>query len=155
LYDASNVVVTIRNQDTVAIFDWSRGRLVWAWGQGELQRPHDAAILAGGNLLIFDNRPADGWSRVIELNPRTRKIEWEYRVDPPEDFFSATRGTAQRLANGNTLIGESNGGRAFEVTPEGRIVWDFLIPHLNKRGHPAAFRIERYEASRIEASKTR
>ena len=36
---------------------------------------------------------------------------------------------AQRLPNRNTLITETDTGRAFEVTPEGEIVWQFLNPH--------------------------
>jgi len=33
------------------------------------------------------------------------------------------------LPNGNTLITESQGRRALEVTPEKKIVWEFLNPH--------------------------
>jgi hypothetical protein len=36
---------------------------------------------------------------------------------------------AEVLPNGNTLITESDNGRAFEVTREGEIVWEFLSPH--------------------------
>ena len=43
-------------------------------------------------------------------------------------------GTAQRLANGNTLITESNAGRAFEVTRDGKIVWDFYNPQRAGEG---------------------
>ncbi len=34
----------------------------------------------------------------------------------------------QRLPNGNTLITESSGGRIFEVTRDGEIVWEFFNP---------------------------
>jgi len=34
----------------------------------------------------------------------------------------------QRLPNGNTLITEAASGRAFEVTPEKEIVWEFVSP---------------------------
>jgi hypothetical protein len=37
-------------------------------------------------------------------------------------------GSSQRLSNGNTLIIESNDGRAFEVTAEGEVVWEFYNP---------------------------
>ena len=37
-----------------------------------------------------------------------------------------TCGTTQRLDNGNTLITESDFGRAFEVTSDGDIVWEFF-----------------------------
>ena len=34
-------------------------------------------------------------------------------------------GIAQRLPGGNTLIVESTAGRAIEVTPDHRVVWEF------------------------------
>jgi hypothetical protein len=37
-------------------------------------------------------------------------------------------GAARRLQNGNTLITESDNGRAFEVTEDGSIVWEFVNP---------------------------
>jgi hypothetical protein len=33
------------------------------------------------------------------------------------------------LANGNTLITESDNGRAFEVTDDGQVVWEFHNQH--------------------------
>ena len=56
-------------------------------------------------------------------------IEWEYRGTPEKPFYTFDCGTCARLPNGNTLITESNNGRAFEVTPEGKIVWEFINPH--------------------------
>jgi hypothetical protein len=47
------------------------------------------------------------------------------------------------LDNGDALIGESNRGRAIEVTPEAEVVWDYWAPHHNEKNQPAAFRIER------------
>ena len=40
-------------------------------------------------------------------------ILWEYRA---EGFYTLSQGYAQRLANGNTLVTESERGRAFEIT---------------------------------------
>ena len=44
-------------------------------------------------------------------------------------FFTRWLGYVQRLQNGNTLVTESSQGRIFEVTAEGRIVWEYLNPH--------------------------
>jgi len=33
------------------------------------------------------------------------------------------------LDNGNLLIVDSQAGRAFEITPERRVVWEFRSPH--------------------------
>ena len=38
-------------------------------------------------------------------------------------------GSSARLSNGNTLITESLRGRAFEVTPEGEVVWRWVSPY--------------------------
>ena len=57
------------------------------------------------------------------------EVVWSYEGTSREPFFTAFCGTAERLANGNTLIVESDNGRAFEVTMGGEIVWEFHNPH--------------------------
>jgi len=151
IYSLSNILLASRNQDVVAIFNWDERRLVWSWGRGEILGPHDATVLDGGNILIFDNGLGRGWSRSIELNPLTGEIEWEYHAPNPTDFYTASRGGNQRLPNGNTLITNSNSGQAFEVTRDGDVVWEFVTPHQDLRGHRATiFRMKRYEAGFID-----
>ncbi len=153
LYDANHILVCFRNQDRIAVFDWSTNEVVWAWGLGKVFGPHDAQVLPSGNILLFDNglgrRPA--FSRAIELDPLERKIVWKYKADPPEDFFTASRGSVQRLPNGNTLLAESDNGRAFEIKPNGRVVWEFLCPHFLADGRRAAIvRMKRFELDFID-----
>ena len=157
LYAAGNVLVTLRRQDMVAAFDLASEEVIWAWGPGEVIGLHEATVLDDGHILLFDNRGrtnqiegGEGWSRVVELDPLTRKIVWEYRADPPEDFYSHSRGTAARLEGGNTLISSSNQGRVFEVTPAGEIVWEYRTPHRDGEGHRAVLRAQRYPASFID-----
>ena len=136
------VLVTLRHQDAVVLFDWRSGELLWSWGRGQLRRPHDASVLDDGNVLIFDNQTGADASRILEVDPRSDRIVWEYRAPDPRDFYTGTRGTVQRLANGNTLIAESNAGRGFEITPQAELVWEYLAPR-NADGHRPAFRLER------------
>ena len=136
------VLATLRHQDAVVLFDWRSGELLWSWGRGQLRRPHDASVLEDGNVLIFDNQTGADASRIVEVDPHTDRIVWEYRAPDPADFYTGTRGTVQRLANGNTLIAESNAGRGFEVTPQAEVVWEYLAPR-NADGHRPAFRLER------------
>lgn len=151
IYTPSTVLLTIRHQDAVIAIHWPRKKLVWSWGPGEILGPHDAHLLSNGNLLIFDNGLGRGWSRVIELNPVTRKIVWQYKATPAEKFYSASRGTNQRLPNGNTLIAESDKGRAFEVRPDGKIVWMFYNPLRNQKNERATITgIRRYEKAFID-----
>jgi hypothetical protein len=149
LRGANRILVTIRNQDSIAVFDWASAEVIWGWGRGILSKPHDASLLANGNILVFDNRPEDDASRIVELDPVTGEIVWQYRAPASERFHSGTRGTVQRLANGNTLISESNHGRAFEVTSGGEIVWDYRTPHRTEKGRTAVLRIESLPASTL------
>jgi len=144
-FRAATVLVTLRHQDTIALIDWEKGEPVWAWGRGTLGRPHDATVLPNGHILVFDNVGAsDTASRILEVDPSRDAVVWSWTPPEGRTFFSGTRGTVQRLANGNTLVGESNRGRAFEVTPGGEIVWEYRTPHRDATGARAAFRIERY-----------
>jgi hypothetical protein len=143
LYAPNHVLVSFRNQDRVAIFDMEAGRAIWAWGQGEIHGPHDAQLLPGGTILLFDNGLGLKWSRALEVDPRTNAIVWEWHADPPESFFTRSRGSAQRLPNGNTLLAESRAGRAIEVGPDGDVVWEWLCPYLTPEG-------ERYTIVRMQ-----
>lgn len=151
IYALGNIIVCFRYQNSVAIFDWEQEEVVWTWGQGEIREPHDAVVLDTGNIMIFDNGPSRYWSRVIEVDPISRQIVWEYKAPEPTDFFTGARGGNQRLPNGNTLITESNKGRAFEVTPDGDMVWEFFVPHVNANGHrQIIIRLYRYETDLVE-----
>jgi hypothetical protein len=136
IYGASHVLVCLRHQDSVVILDWETRRVVFAWGQGVLSGPHDATLLENGNILLFDNGLDRKRSRVVEIDPLRREIVWEYTAPEEPDFFTVTRGSAQRLPNGNTLITDSEAGRIFEVTREGDVVWDFRNPNTSRKGEP-------------------
>lgn len=150
-FRAGTVLVTLRHQDTVVLIDWAKGEPVWAWGRGVLGRPHDATVLSDGHVLVFDNVGAsDTTSRILEVDPEQRAVVWSWTPPEGRAFFSGSRGTVQRLPNGNTLIGESNRGRAFEVTPSGAIVWEYRTPHHDPVRARAAFRIERFPPAQFD-----
>jgi hypothetical protein len=126
-FRAGNLLVSSRPLSFIAVVDPEREELVWAL-EGAFKEQHDPKVLANGNLLLFDNTGRGEASTVRELDPATGETQWEYRGTAEDPFFSRTCGTAERLPNGNTLITESDGGRAFEVTVAGEIVWEFWNP---------------------------
>ena len=126
------MLISILKLNLIVIVDSDKDEIVWTWGTDELDAPHHPTLLENGNILIYDNGFDRGYTRIVELNPLTGKIDWEYKANPPEKFFSKSRGSCQRLLSGNTLIAESNKGRVFEVNKENEIVWDFYNPVLNK-----------------------
>lgn len=137
IYRPDSLLLTIRHQDRIAIVGLDPPELRWEWGDGELKGPHNAVWLENGNILVFDNGLGRGWSRVVEVDPLTRSIVWQYSAPERETFYSSTRGFAQRLANGDTLITNSEAGQAFEISPFGLVVWEFWNPYFTPRGNRA------------------
>jgi hypothetical protein len=132
---------------------------------GEFIGIHGAHLIpkglpGAGNILLFDNGGLGGfgsllpglaptdlakfrdYSRVVEFDPMTLDVVWEYHnkehqydehgnlVNPK--MFSTFNSNCQRLANGNTLICSGLDYRVLEVTPEKKIVWDFFSPFTSQ-----------------------
>ena len=159
----ANLVVSFRNISTVAMIERATGRIVWELGPPPLAQQHDPRPLPSGNVLIFDNgthrldHPVT-YSRVIEVDPRTSEIVWEYVDQSLFEFFSPYISGAQRLANGNTLICEGVHGRIFEVTHAGKVVWEYVSPYFfDETGRPGVnnwvFRAFRYTEAEIDAAR--
>ncbi|MDR1541348.1 MAG: aryl-sulfate sulfotransferase [Clostridiales bacterium] len=132
------------------------GGIGWIIGQHHLHMI-PKGLPGEGDLLVFDNggyggygepnaTSADGtnnvrrdYSRVLQFDPVTLKINWEYTpteaghilFTDASKFYSSYISSAQRLPNGNTLITEGSDGRLIEVTPEHEIVWEYINPHFN------------------------
>lgn len=115
---------------------------------GQVIGQHHAHLIpkglpGAGNLLLFDNGGASGYgrptatalkgqniyvrptSRILEIDPVNMKLVWSYTAST---FFGTNISGAQRLLNGNTLVTEGPGGRLFEVTKDGAIVWEYVYP---------------------------
>ena len=157
-FTPNNVIVSSREASFLAIVgrdgsivwrlgpDFSQSRELLAIQQ--IIGQHHAHLIpkglpGAGNLLVFDNGGASGYgftnpiapegkgaftratSRVLEINPVTLQLVWSY-TNPR--FYSSNISSAQRLPNGNTLIAAGAGGRMFEVTREGAIVWEYMFP---------------------------
>ena len=123
-----HLLVSMRNLEMVAVVDLKNERVVWSM-VGPFGMQHDPKITGDGMMMVFDNIWRPGKSRVVVIDPRTRDVTWQYTGSPDHPFYSETRGAAQRLPNTNTLITESCTGRAFEVTQNKEIVWEYFNPH--------------------------
>lgn len=124
-----NILISALTPSVIAVIDPKQQKVVWAT-KGDFERQHDPKITQSGKLLLFDNLGAGEHSRVLEFDPaRPDQWSWSYTGTAEAPFFTETCGTAERLANGNTLIVESDGGRVFEVTEEKEVVWEFYNPN--------------------------
>ena len=143
-FEPGNIVFSYRSVDVIGVIDYPSGEIVWAWGPDELDGQHLPHVLENGNLLIFDNGTERGWSRVIELDPLTEEIVWEYTGTPKSDLYAPFISGARRLPNGNTLICEGTEAHLFEVTPDGEVVWDFVSPFGDEGSLGNVYRCQRY-----------
>ena len=147
-----NIVISPRCLSRVYKIEYPSGKVIKRYGENEIFHQHDCEALPNGNILVFDNgshRPnyRETYSRSVEFDGKTGEIVWQYKADPPSVFYSAVQGGNERLPNGNTLICDSCSGRAFEVTPDCEIVWEYINPIMSRRiGNPVniMFRFHRY-----------
>ena len=148
LCQKGDLLLSLRSLDRIAIVDPVRGvngGVRWSWGPGVLEEQHDPSLLDDGHILVFDNGTRRKFSRIVEFDPRTRSVVWEYHDLGAVPFYSSWGGAAQRFLNGNTLITESDEGRVFEVTKGGERVWSYMNPDDGPGGKRATI----YRMTRI------
>jgi len=168
-FNPENIIISSRQANFVAIFSRVTGKIIWRIGPdflestpeynlGQIVGQHHAHMIprglpGEGNILLFDNGKGSGYggpnsfprysrdySRVIEFNPVTFELIWQYGAESGrENWYSHNISAAQRLPNGNTLITDGPNGRLFEVTPEKENVWEFIAPP-NSAGNNNVYR---------------
>ncbi|MBN1871810.1 MAG: aryl-sulfate sulfotransferase [Candidatus Omnitrophica bacterium] len=144
LCEKGDILVSSFFTSDLLIFNAADGKVVWKLNK-KFDGLHAASFLKNGNVLFFENGKHRDYSRVIEVEPKKESIVWQYMATPPQSLFSKTQGSCQRLDNGNTLITESNKGHVFEVTKDGKIVWDYYSPIVNETSRLIIYRMRRIE----------
>jgi hypothetical protein len=148
--EKDQIILNSRNFGEFYLINHTTGAMEFRWGnpcasgQGkcpgynddgdeQLFGPHSVTKLANGNFLIFDNgwnRPQGNRSRIVELDPKTKVVVWQYAPRSSNSLYSPFQGSTQRLPNGNTLITSTTQGHIVEVTEGARpqVVWEFVLP---------------------------
>ncbi|MBX7206651.1 MAG: aryl-sulfate sulfotransferase [Bacteroidia bacterium] len=160
----SAILLSSRHFNEVEKINTYTGQVIWRMGRnggnqfafpndlGAFSYQHDARRLPNGNIMIFDNgnyRPTTRYSRVVEykvdeVNKIATKV-WEYRHSP--DVTSNFMGNAQRLPNGNTMIGW--GGTLptlSEIDSLGNVVLEMQLP-----GGYYSYRAFKFDLSKLLA----
>lgn len=133
-----NILASLRTPSEIIKIERKTGKVLGRYGKGKVYHQHDVSELKNGNILVFDNgnhRPEynPSYSRVVEIDLERNEIVWEYKGNPPSDFYSAVASGCERLSNGNTVICASNGGIVFEVTKEKEVVWEYISPFIGMK----------------------
>lgn len=150
-YNAKTDQYAVNSRDfgEIYIIDRKTKKIVWRYGNpathGMGKAPsgyhddgdqvlfgsHDVEWLPNGNISIFNNgthRPSANRSSVMEINPATNQVVWQYETKDHNSFYSDFQSAAQKLPNGNWFITSTNNGHLFEVTPDKQVVWEYNNP---------------------------
>lgn len=128
LWAPGDVLICVRELSTIAVIDLAAGAVRWWWGPGELSGPHQPTLLPDGQILVFDNGRDHARTRLVVVDPATCCVTWTWTADPPESFFCPLAGGCEPLPGGNYLVTNATAGAAFELTPDGRVVWELALP---------------------------
>jgi acetyl esterase/lipase len=101
----------------VMVLAWPSGRVLWSEANG---RGTEAGVTPEGTVLFIDD--PKGSVREVDTGRRT---VWQYKTPAVASLVSA-----QRLANGNTLLVDDSIPRVFEVTREGTTAWSVEKPEF-------------------------
>lgn len=148
LFRAGQLLVSLRNLDAIVVLDPGTRKVVWG-ARGPWKQQHDAQFTPQGRILIYDNLGyADGGStphsRILELDPADGAVTWYFTGAPATYFYSSFHGNLQRLPGGNMLLTESGeGNKVMEITPQGRVVWQWVLNPSDFRENPVnkAYRV--------------
>ena len=108
-----NILCTFRFENCVAKIEKKTGNVIWRWGS-EFYRPpalchrdrkrqYPPLPTARIGRAPKEGRTELAYSRLVEVNPKTNEVVWEYHDPNVFNFYSSICGGAQRLPNGNTL----------------------------------------------------
>jgi hypothetical protein len=145
-FSAGDLLLSSRHYNQLWVLDGKTHAIKWTF-MGPMLSQHDPDFEPNGTITVLDNRPthsgemrADpqfvgdrGGSRILSINPNTGRWRTLYQSDERNTFYTPYRGKNQTLENGNMLITETDGGRVFEVTPKGEVVWSFVNAYDDKR----------------------
>ena len=121
-------LLSFRNFNMLAQVDLDADRITWA-SYGPWRGQHSPRFIDDGSLVMFDNMgnlsDTPGLSRVLNVDPVSGKILWEYDGTDKDPVFSSYNSGVDPLPNGNVLATEASAGRMFEVTRDKELVWDY------------------------------
>lgn len=128
-FKKGDILVSLRNINAVFVFNRESEKIKYLT-VGDFIHQHDPDFMDGNRFSVFDNKTVseDGGfhSRIVIVSVAENSMDVYFEEDEDASFFTGIMGKHQWLPNGNLLITESMKGRAFEITPEGEIVWQYV-----------------------------
>ena len=129
VFKHGDVMISLRNINAILVFNPEDMRIRFL-SIGNVLRQHDPDFLDGNTISVFDNKNLfpdnDGeYSKIVELSALEGSVTEHFTGSEKLPFFANIMGKHQLLSTGNLLITEAPLGRAFEISPEGKLLWEY------------------------------
>lgn len=145
-----NILISARHTWTIYKVNRRTGEVMWRLGGKSSDFPlppeavfawqHHAHFEDETTLRIFDNGSAGRNTEVhpsrvlwLEVNERSRTARVKQSITHPERISASAMGSAQRLPNGNTIVGWGSAARISEFAPTGEMLFDATLPSSSYR----------------------
>jgi hypothetical protein len=160
-----NLLLSLRSISSLLVISLEDESIPWIM-TGPMLRQHDPEVDKMGRLWVFDNRNAwpqenagavympegqgFGGSRILSIDPVSRKVLWSSEENQSYSFFSSIMGRLQVLDDGNLLIVEPEGGRVFELDPLTNTIKEEFVNFIDDNNVGRMSDADRISASYIE-----
>lgn len=136
--ESDTYYMSLRELDTVVAIDRSTGGTRWKLGGCEsdfttrdnsrTDGQHQILPVDGG-LLVYDNRPDEAYSRVVEfaLDHDTHVVRERWTYAAGGAYRTDVLGDVHRLPSGDTLVAWSTAGVMDQVDVEGELTWQAVF----------------------------
>ena len=137
--------------------DSTTGKILWRFGgkksdftiasTAKFAWQHDVEYEDATTLRMFDNgtdgtvtvsKESRSCGSVWTSTPRTTTLIW--RFTHPDKVSALAMGNAQRLSNGNVMVGWGTAQRISEFDSDGTLLFDAKLPQLSYRAYRAVWR---------------
>jgi hypothetical protein len=130
VFEKGDVMISLRNVHAIMVFNPDTLNIKYL-SIGKVVRQHDPDFVDGERISIFDNNlvaseSQGSHSKIVVVSARNDQVQVIYSGSGEQPFYTDIMGKQQWLPNGNILITEATKGRAFEIDPEGKLVWEYF-----------------------------
>lgn len=158
LFKKGDYLVSFRDINSIMVIN-SQNHIKWI-SVGKYTRQHDPNFEKNGFITVFNNRDDGtyngrklGGSRIESYNPFTKEDIILYQTNTGKvRFYSRYAGKHQLLKNNNRIIVEAGAGRVFEITPDGKVVWEWVNDTYDKKRIPEVVGATRYSYDYLKMS---
>ena len=123
-FEAGDLLISYRSINLVFVISPTTQKIKW-WRIGAWRRQHDPDWRPDGTITVFNNNMHQKVSSIVKIDPKTYQHEIIFD-GTKERFYTWMRGKHEILDNGHIVVSSPQQGRAFEVTPQGEVVFEFV-----------------------------